>query len=72
MSVSLDEKLIYAQTNNGVAYDGIDCELALGLMAEQQDAAAVDGNDVATTTLQLNSGIRLEQAQACYTAFMLC
>jgi hypothetical protein len=47
MKVSLGEKLIYVQTNNGVAHDGIDCELALYLMAEQQDAAAVEGSDEA-------------------------
>jgi hypothetical protein len=47
MNVSLGENLIYVQTNNGVAHDGIDCELALDPMVEQQDAAAVDGNDVA-------------------------
>jgi hypothetical protein len=47
INVSLGEKLIYVQTNRVVAHDGIDCELALDLMAEQQDAAAVEGNDKA-------------------------
>jgi hypothetical protein len=42
--VSLGEKLIYVQTTNGVAHNGIDCELELDLMAEQQDDAAVEGH----------------------------
>jgi hypothetical protein len=48
--LSLSKNLIYVQTNNGVAHDGIDCELALHLMAEQQDDAAVGAMTRPTTT----------------------